>query len=125
MLIAGEQSTWPKLLFIANRMKIERLIEEGLLLGGGNYLGSEVKDSRGSRESMHLHGQKLRSSAEPSTETEDESETRQNEERRLSVLQEIKRQSGVFFDDIAVDEETGESEMDEAVAQGNEHGKTA
>ena len=33
MIRVGEKSAFPRLLFIRNRMKIERLIEEGLLLG--------------------------------------------------------------------------------------------
>ena len=114
MLLAGQQSTFPKLLFISNRMRIERLVEEGLLLGGP---GRKDLDSMNERVSMHLHGQALRSTGEPPTETEDEGEEKyrqiRREDRRSSVLEELKRQSGVFFDDMAVDgEETGESEED-------------
>ncbi len=68
------------------------------------------------RMSMHLHGQTLRSIGEPATETKVEGEHRfqmRREDRRSSILEEIKRQSGVFFDDVAVDDdETGESEED-------------
>ena len=83
------------------------------------------------RESMHMHGQVLRSSAEPSTETDDEHgyghderedermETRSVDSRR-SVIQEFKRQSGVFFDDYGDvegdGEDTGVSDEDLAVA---------
>ena len=83
------------------------------------------------RESMHMHGQVLRSSAEPSTEDEhderdehdeheyDGGETRTSslvgkEDQRRSVIQEFKRQSGVFFDDYG--EDTGVSDEDLAVA---------
>ena len=120
MLLAGEQSTWPKLLFIANRMKIERLIQEGLLIGGANSSDSQGTTVQGGRESMHLHGQAMRNSAEPSPETEDDSEIRSThkEDRRLSVRQEIRRQSGLFFDDVAVEEETDDSGIDEALANG-------
>ena len=116
MLLIGQQSTWPKRLFITNRLKIERLVEEGLLLGGS---GKKDLDSINERMSAHLQGQTLRSAGEPSTETEDEGGQQyrrmRREDRRSSVLEEIKRQSGVFFDDVVVDgEETGESE-EEAV----------
>ena len=119
MLVAGQQSTFPKLLFIQNRMKIERLIEKGLLLGGSGKADMDGIASR-DRESMHMHGQVLRSSAEPSTEDEheDERETRLvgKEDKRASVIQEFKRQSGVFFDDFEEGEDTGASEDDVAVA---------
>ena len=72
------------------------------------------------RESMHMHGQVLRSSAEPSTEDEHEHEreTRllSKEDKRASVIQEFKRQSGVFFDDFEEGDDTGVSEDDGAVA---------
>ena len=75
------------------------------------------------RESMHMHGQVLRSSAEPSTEDEHEHENEREtrpllgkEEKRASVIQEFKRQSGVFFDDFEEGEDTGVSEDDVADA---------
>ncbi len=71
--------------------------------------------SRDDRESMHMHGQVLRGSAEPSTEDEHENE-RETRDKRTSVIQEFKRQSGVFFDDFEEGEDTGVSEDDGAVA---------
>ena len=114
MLLAGQQSAFPKILFIANRMKIERLVEEGLLLGGS---GKKDLDNANKRTSMHIHGQALRSAGESLTDTGDEGGHRyqmRREDRRSSILEELKRQSGVFFDD-SVGEETGESEEDLAV----------
>ena len=114
MLLVGQQSAFPKILFIANRMKIERLVEEGLLLGGS---GKRDLDSTNERTSMHLHGQALRSVGELLMDTGDERGHRyqlRREDRRSSVLEELKRQSGVFFDDV-VGDETGESEEDLAV----------
>lgn len=119
MLVVGQQSTFPKLLFIQNRMKIERLIEEGLLLGGSGKADMEGIANR-DRESIHMHGQAIRSSAEPSTEDEHEPDLLQKEDRRSSILQELKRQSGVFFDDFELDdEETGISEDETAVNNGD------
>lgn len=119
MLVAGQQSTFPKLLFIANRMKIERLIEEGLLLGGSGQADMEGIASR-DRESMHMHGQAMRSSAEPDTDDEVEIRGLGKEDRRASVLMELMRQSGVFFDDFEGDgEETGASEDEVAVEIGD------
>ena len=124
MLLAGQQSTWPKLLFIANRMKIERLIEGGLLHGATGEGDIEKLAVRNERNSMHIHGEAMRSSVEPSTETEDEDERRtaRKEDRRSSMLEEIKRQSSVFFDDGLVDGETGDSEEEDVVVDHDGHG---
>ena len=123
MLLVGQQSAFPKLLFIENRMKIERLIEEGLLLGGSGKAdmgGITTKD----RESMHMHGQAMRSSAEPSTEDEEESSHLERQDRRASVIQELKRQGSVFYDDSEIDgEDTGISDEETAVALENVHDK--
>lgn len=118
MLLVGQQSTFPKLLFIENRMKIERLIEQGLLLGGSGKTDMEGMATR-DREGMHMHGQAMRSSAEPSTEDEDE-----RSDRRASVIQELKRQGSVFYDDSEIDgEDTGMSEDETGVALENGRGK--
>ena len=112
MLSTGQQSTWPKILFLTNRMKIERLIEGGLLLGDSEVADDESVASRRGRRSMGMQCETLKSSAEPFTETEEEHEIRamQKEDRRSSVLEEIKRQSGVFFDDMPAAGESGDSE---------------
>ena len=126
MLRAGQQSTFPKLLFISNRMKIERLLDQGLLLGdAGQQDLRHVILEREREGSMHLHGQALRTAAAELSSEDTEEQLGPSAGRFLkkvsrspSVLQELKRQSGVFFDDIAVEgeEETGESEDDTAAA---------
>ena len=45
MIRVGEKSAFPRLLFIRNRMKIERLIEEGLLLGNNNQQVGNMDES--------------------------------------------------------------------------------
>lgn len=115
MLLVGQQSTFPKLLFLQNRMKIERLIEEGLLLGGPGKLDTEGIANRG-RESMHMHGQAMRSSAEPLTHDDNELSRLQKEDKRASVIEELARQGRVFFDDSEIDgEDTGASEDEAAL----------
>ncbi|MCJ1334022.1 hypothetical protein MMC10_010729 [Thelotrema lepadinum] len=130
MIQAGQSSTFPKLLFIANRMKIERLVEQGLLLGENG------------RSSMHLQGQVRRntvtsmaaddtllslqdieSSGEemPLIETPSSSNDKQpalsrhSSGRRLSdAMEELRRQSRVFFDDTYIyPEDTDESAAEE------------
>ena len=96
MIQAGQQSTFPKLLFLTNRMKIERLIEQGLLLRRHvekNFSGLDGRDD----ESFHLHAEEMRPGAHGLSA--DERPLLKLEDRRSSIIQEIKRQSGVFFDD--------------------------
>lgn len=104
-------------------MKIERLIEEGLLLGGSGRADTEGVATR-DRESMHMHGQAMRSSAEPSTEDEEERSHLRRKDRRASVIQELKRQGSVFYDDSEIDgEDTGVSEDELTVAREDGHDK--
>ena len=120
MLQVGQQSTFPKLLFIANRMKIERLVEKGLLLG----------QEFGRPDSLHLNGQTQRAALEGVNGTEGETSEeaisdmdgeflgektgRRRRASRSSVIEELKRQSGVFFDDFPVDGEDSEGTEEEA-----------
>ena len=123
MLFVGQQSTFPKLLFIENRMRIERLIEKGLSLGGSGFtdMGGTATRDRGS---LRMRGHLTRSSAEPSTEDEDERYHSEKEGRRASVIQELKRQGSVFQDDSEVDgEDTGMSESEKAIALEDGHDK--
>ena len=110
MIQAGQQSTFPKLLFLGNRMKIERLIQEGLLLGKHREESSSGAIGRDD-SSFHLHAQEMRNGVDGSSA--DERSLLEHEERRSSIIQEIKRQSGVFFDDY--DEGDGEGTDTSAV----------
>lgn len=98
MLQVGQSSTFPKLLFVANRMKIEGLIEQGLLLGQHSKSGRP--------ESLHIHGQEMRNAMEESTEESAGEElpssstpVLRSERQSMYVMEELRRQSGVFFDD--------------------------
>ncbi|KAI4103566.1 MAG: hypothetical protein L6R37_003783 [Teloschistes peruensis] len=98
MIRAGQRSTFPKLLFIENRMKIERLIEEGLL-HAKHRRPSDAPSQMG--DSPHMHGQAMRTmatSAALSYSTDD-----LEPDRRSSVLDELRRQGGVFVDDAEID----------------------
>ncbi|CAF9903830.1 MAG: hypothetical protein GOMPHAMPRED_000568 [Gomphillus americanus] len=126
MLQVGQSSTFPKLLFIANRIKIERLIEQGLLAGKSSYHSA-------SRDSMHIQGQARRNTlsggglfedgedltaainrnyGKSSALSIDGSNTPMSPRPAMSaseVVEELRRQSNVFFDDsdIDLDEEGG------------------
>lgn len=85
------------------------------MLGGPGKADMEGIATR-DRESMHMHGQAMRTSA---TDDEHEPPHLKKEDRRSSVIEELKRQSGVFFDDSEGDgEETGGSEDEMTDANG-------
>lgn len=140
MIRAGMQSAYPKLLFIQNRMKIERLIEEGLLLGRDsrpNGIGRRGRH-RESEDSLHLHGRAMRldgvgsSADEADTDKKPDANVEQftnkieqlkQEDRRSSLLVELKRQSGVFFDDPVEQADGEDSEGTEGWASAVEDGE--
>ena len=98
MIRAGQRSTFPKLLFIENRMKIERLIEDGLLLAGDRSLDENLGRVA---DSPHMHGHELRNLADVNAESSSTEELSMLPMmgRNLSMLDELQRQSEVFFDD--------------------------
>ena len=100
-------------------MKIENLIEQGLLLGGSGKADMEGMAAR-DRRSI---GQAM-SSAEPSPEDEDERSHSEKEGRRAGVIQELKRQGSIFYDDSEIErEDSGVSEGETAVARESGHNK--
>ena len=132
MLQAGQQSTFPKLLFIANRMKIERLIDEGLVTESGELYEPQANPANGNgkgglasdNQSLHMQGPKMRinnrriSSETETTEEEDEYKRGQRlglvdkgpSRKASSVMEELKRQSGVFWFDEEDTESSGVEE---------------
>lgn len=56
MIRAGQRATFPKLLFLENRLKVERLIEEGLQ-SNSEDMEADV-DVKWRNESLHLRGHK-------------------------------------------------------------------
>lgn len=57
MIRVGQRATFPKLLFLENRLKVERLIEEGLQ-SGDEDLKADIEVKWGN-ESLHLRGHKV------------------------------------------------------------------
>jgi len=121
MIQVGQQSTFPRLMFIANRMKIERLIESGLSASpqqsrvlSERDLQKLVKSARAQGEAVPSYittrtdGLGIRADTEFS---DSEQENQPDLVRRHSVLEELSRQSRVFYDDLDVDD-TGISEED-------------
>lgn len=119
MLKVGQQSTFPKILFIENRMKIERLIEEGLLLGRQS---DDTEKAIRLDKIPYLHGQTGVDDVESSST--DEQPLIGNLIRRPSIIEELKRQSGVFFDNVEGDAEDSDgSDQESSVAHNARHSK--
>ena len=131
MIRVGQLSAFPKMVFVGNRIKLERVVEQGLLLGGGG-MGKEAKD----RRSMHLRGEMMRSVSgigedESTSEDGENDGLGDNEEgrelletslgrRRSGLMEELKRQSQVFFDDDDIEEEVAMSEEDSGAVEEGE-----
>jgi predicted acylesterase/phospholipase RssA len=132
MLDVGQRSCWPRIRYISNRLKVERVILEGLRRNGDR---NDVKEA-----SLPVEGSLV---VEPLA---DESRERANGRkvqvrnlargrrdsfspvglrRQSSLVEEVRRQSAVFFDDVETEgEEAGTTtdEDDEAILHGEEHG---
>ena len=118
MLKVGETSCWPRIRFIRNRVKVEQMIIDGLRSTGGQWRGeappTRVLDQQNSEMSIsQAHGEKQNGRR---IKIDDIVERRQRPmhpvrsmlRRQSSLVEEVKRQSSVFFDDEVTDE--GESE---------------
>jgi hypothetical protein len=131
MLTAGQRSCWPRIKFICNRLKIERVILEGLRRNGDH--------DRVENAALPVEGSLV---AEPLVnETWERANNGRNVQvrnltperraslssvglrRQSSLVEEVRRQSAVFFDDAETEEATGMStdEEEEAVIDGKEH----
>lgn len=121
MLHGGQQSAFPKIKFISNRMKLENAIAEGVkkYASPATHAESRVdvaaEDAQGPRyERVDLLADDPARSSDGVTEAEPQS-TRNDRARPFyrrssSMLQEFRRQSAVFFDDDLYD--TGPSDED-------------
>ncbi len=125
MIRVGQQSTFPRLMFIANRTKIERMIEEGLSASPERSRVLSEQDLRKLVISARAHGETVPAyltnpgdgwSSQPSADSRrDENESHdpsvESVKRRSSMLEELSRQSRVFYDDLD-GEDTDASEED-------------
>ncbi|GIK02378.1 hypothetical protein Aspvir_006430 [Aspergillus viridinutans] len=119
MLHAGKQSTFPKIQFIKNRLKIENAIMQGLQQcspGGGRVMSPILSRRRQDRAQEHADRMIERldqSLPERQSDYKDESHYTEVSDslsanssrphtpdaRRSSMFEEMRRQSAVFFDD--------------------------
>ncbi|KAH8700587.1 patatin-like phospholipase domain-containing protein [Talaromyces proteolyticus] len=111
MIQIGQQSAFPKIQFIQNRMKIENLIMQGLLRNSPSG-GREPSPLLSRRHDVQNHEPADTLHSEPETispyhlDVPNPSKTGYsvgyNHHRRNSVMEEMRRQSAVFFDDSDV-----------------------
>ena len=137
MLRTGERSCWPRIRFISNRLKIERTILEGLQ-GNQDQRVSEEPPSYPSDEQAAETGQigaQTRTiGSSPSLKVHDAVRGRiaslspVGVRRQSSIVEEVKRQSAVFFDDVETEGEeeaaTTTDEDEELHDLVNEHNGT-
>lgn len=107
MIHEGQQSAFPKLKFIANRLKVERLIEEGRRETRGNF-------RRGSIETI-MSQEDIKSLLRGNTPTDEESVTDVDE---LELDEEVIIEDGEFED--AVDPPPGEPTTATPLEEGEE-----
>lgn len=111
MLHAGQQSAFPKVKFITNRMKIERLIREGLE-ATTTTVSAPLVDRRPESEYMTTMDDVVRDKNLP-VQAPPPPRRPQIRKRRSSVIEEMRRQSAVFFDDTDDGEGYGDSTASE------------
>ncbi|KIY03354.1 uncharacterized protein Z520_00045 [Fonsecaea multimorphosa CBS 102226] len=108
MLIVGQRSCWPKIRFISNRLKVERVILEGLRMGGPIDDGVRAPNPVLEQQAQEAL---LRARRRPGTDDN----TSSTEERHLkpmlspgrrqsSMLEELTRQASVLWHDDGVTE---------------------
>lgn len=122
MIHQGQQSTFPMIKFISNRMKLERLITEGLVKdpewkGGVRQRRAPIRprvdqvltsEDFAQQRAVDLLSDSARRTEEPNGIARGRDDLhRTSAHRRNSVIEELRRQSAVFFDDT---DDTGPSE---------------
>jgi predicted acylesterase/phospholipase RssA len=125
MLIVGQRSCWPKIRFIANRMKVERVILEGLRRGGDENAGAasiaqEQQNQEGSVNPRRRGPRAQFASAE--ADSQQLSVPRSPVRRQSSMIEELSRQATVLWnDDMTEGEEVEEGvTTDEGEMSANE-----
>jgi predicted acylesterase/phospholipase RssA len=123
MLIVGQRSCWPKIRFISNRMKVERVILEGLRKGGPINDGQRVPNPVHEQQAQEAL---LRARRRPGTDESASSNhinqlsvPRSPVRRQSTIIEELARQASVLWNDHEVTEgEEDAATTDEGEADG-------
>lgn len=136
MLRVGEKSVWPKIKFIDNRMKIEKMVVDGLRKSGMKDEYPPPSYVREQQEQDILVGDKDASIGAGRHDVEDVTKEgraqphrhlRSLSRRHSRIIEEVRRQSAVFFsspDPEELDESAAATtdEEEEPILAGEEHG---
>ena len=133
MLEVGERSAWPKIKFVENRLKVERMVVEGLRFSGtkdGQIPPSHLREQQqqevvGSEEDARRRSWR-NAASEMLKRRQEEPSLKSPSRRHSSIVEEVRRQSSVFFDDDETDDPDDEAadnidEGDEPVIAGEEN----
>ena len=125
MLIVGQRSCWPKIRFISNRMKVERLILEGLRKGGPIDGGQRVPNPTDEQQAQEaLFRARRRPLKDDNVSSDDEKRLRiprSPARRQSTIIEELTRQASVLWHDHEATE--GEEDLvttDEGEVDGEE-----
>lgn len=115
MLIFGQRSCWPKIRFISNRMKVERVILEGLRKGGPIDDGQRVPNPILEQQAQDalLRARRRPSEKIRSTEETYVQPTAQSPRRHSTILEELTRQAAVLWNDDGTTEGEEDAVTDE------------
>lgn len=138
MIKTGQRSCWPKVRFIENRLKVERVILEGLRRTSihrrdevpSTYTGDdgefEASDDETKKTANGTASRRLRLKINDLVRGRQDLTSPVGLRRQSSIVEEVRRQSAVFFDDDVtdVDEEaaTTTDEDDDVVLPGEDDG---
>lgn len=122
MIQVGQRSCWPKIRFISNRMKVERVILEGLRKGGatdgGHLIPNPVQEQQAQETLVRMR--RRPDDGAPAPEVLNlQPLARSPPRRQSSILEELSRQVSVFWPDEAPPTE-GEEEVVSTTDEGEE-----
>jgi hypothetical protein len=125
MLIVGQRSCWPKIRFISNRMKVERLILEGVQKGGPVDDRTRVPNPAEEREAAEalLRARRRPGSDEAGASSDDNhlKTPRTPVRRQSSILEELTRQASVLWNDEATEGDEDPVTTDEGEADADDY----
>lgn len=112
MIKVGEKSCWPRIRFIQNRLKVERVIMEGVRRSNTSQNGAHVPNTIQEQQKADMNrGRRERSFQAYRSESDDEDDEPEHFQRQFqgrrqsSMFEEIQRQASVFYDDDEEEEQ--------------------
>ncbi|KAJ9615620.1 hypothetical protein H2200_001695 [Cladophialophora chaetospira] len=116
MLTVGQRSCWPQIRFISNRMKIERVILEGLRKGGPDehhqLVPNPVHEQQAQEALLRARRRPVDRDLSPSDENH-LSAPRSPARRQSTIIEELTRQASVLWNSEATEEEENSISTDE------------